>query len=545
MKNEKPELKGAPPRISEGIHGAKGMEHERDDMFFAAMQTTRMPMLVTDPHQPDNPIIFSNRAFLQMTGYEESEILGTNCRFLQGPGTDRATVAAVREAIDARHDITVEILNYRKDGSSFWNALYVSPVFNKAGELVYFFASQLDVSRRRDAETALHQAQKMEALGQLTGGIAHDFNNLLQVMSGQIDLMALKARMNKLDSAAAVVAAQKLRDAVGKAATLTSQLLSFSRKQRLVGRVININHLVEAFVPMVDRAIGTDIEIKRELAPDLWNCTLDPTQLEVALLNVVVNARDAMPGGGHVSIATSNSHIVENDGELTQLLQPGKYVTISVSDTGTGIPAHLLARVVDPFFTTKEEGKGTGLGLSMAFGFAKQSGGTLTLYSEEKVGTTVKMYFPAVPEAASREPVDLAPMYRGGTERILVVDDREEVAQLATEMLESLGYTVTLASDGKKALETVKRMPAAERPALLFSDVIMPGGMNGYVLARAMQELVPNIRVLLTTGYAGDLGGRIEPGITEEFDVLRKPFRFKELALRVRTVLDGATGATF
>ena len=543
MAEEKPELQGEPPRIDEGIYGAQGLEHVRDDMFFAAMQTTRMPMLVTDPHQPDNPIVFTNRAFLQMTGYSAEEILGTNCRFLQGEATDRASVAAIREAIEARQDITIEILNYRKDGSSFWNALFVSPVFNKVGELVYFFASQLDVSRRRDAELALHQAQKMEALGQLTGGIAHDFNNLLQVMSGHIDLMLLKAKADKLDAQAAVRSTEKLRAAVSKASTLTSQLLSFSRKQRLSGRVINVNRLVESAAAMVDVTMGAGIAVTRTLSDELWNCNLDPTQLEVALLNILMNARDAMPSGGAINIATTNTVVSEDDQALNEALPPGKYVTVTVTDTGTGIPEHLISRVIDPFFTTKEEGQGTGLGLSMAFGFAKQSGGSLTIYSEPQVGTSVRMHFPAVEESPAPELVDRAARYRGGTERILVVDDREEVALMTCEMLESLGYAVTVAHGGKQAVELVRLLPMDQRPALLFSDVIMPGGMNGYMLARAIQELVPNVRVLLTTGYAGDLGGRVEPGATQEFDVIRKPFRFKDLARRVRLVLDGATGS--
>lgn len=538
MSTEKPELSGRSPRIDDGISGSAGMKHEHDDMFFAAMQTTRMPMLVTDPHQPDNPIVFANRAFIQMSGYGEGEIIGRNCRFLQGEGTDRETVRAIREAVQARHDITVEILNYRKDGTSFWNALYISPVFNKTGDLVYFFASQLDVSRRRDAEEALHQTQKMEALGQLTGGIAHDFNNLLQVMGGHIDLLTLKARLGKLAAADAITSAEKLRGAVDKAATLTSQLLSFSRRQQLQGRVVNINQLVESLAVLLDRTLGPDVVIKQDLQADLDNCRVDSTQFEVALLNIVMNARDAMPAGGVVSLSTGNVAIQPDDREVAGALQPGRYAVITVSDAGSGIPAHLLSRVIDPFFTTKEEGKGTGLGLSMAFGFAKQSGGALTLYSEEGVGTTVRMYFPSVTETAPAERLDGAARYRGGTEHVLVVDDRAEVAETTAQMLESLGYRVTVAGGGAQALEAVERMRPAQRPDLLFSDVIMPGGINGYVLARKLQGTVPGLRILLTTGYAGELGGRLEAGSTNEFDVIRKPFVMKDLARRVRMVLD-------
>lgn len=543
MSTEKPELAGRPPRIDDGITGSAGMKHAHDDMFFAAMQTTRMPMLVTDPHQPDNPIVFANRAFIQMSGYAEAELLGRNCRFLQGDGTDRESVQAIREAVAARRDVTVEILNYRKDGTSFWNALYISPVFNKTGDLVYFFASQLDVSRRRDAEQALHQTQKMEALGQLTGGIAHDFNNLLQVMGGHIDLLTVRARADKLAPADALVSAEKLRAAVDKAATLTSQLLSFSRRQQLQGRVVNINQVVASLAVLLERTLGPDIRVMRDLADDLDNCRLDSTQFELALLNIVVNARDAMPAGGSVSLRTANVVIQADDGEVAGALKPGRYAVVTVSDSGAGIPAPLLPRVIDPFFTTKDEGKGTGLGLSMAFGFAKQSGGALTLYSEEGVGTTVRMYFPSVAEAPTADRAETLARYRGGSEHVLVVDDRLEVADTTAQMLESLGYRVTVAHSGTQALTLIEQTPAAERPALLFSDVIMPGGMNGYVLARKLQSQLPSLRILLTTGYAGELGGRFEAGSSDEFEVIRKPFVLKELAQRVRRVLDGAAGS--
>ncbi|WP_122430724.1 PAS domain-containing protein, partial [Pseudomonas viridiflava] len=216
------------------------ISHKGKDIFFAAVETTRMPMIVTDPNSEDNPIIFANKAFLEMTGYASEEIIGSNCRFLQGPETDRAVVQTIRDAIHERNDISTEILNYRKDGSSFWNALFISPVYNDAGDLIYFFASQLDISRRRDAEEALRQAQKMEALGQLTGGIAHDFNNLLQVMGGYIDLIGTAAEKPTIDIPRVQRSVHHAKSAVERASTLTKQLLAFARKQKLHGRVLNL-----------------------------------------------------------------------------------------------------------------------------------------------------------------------------------------------------------------------------------------------------------------------------------------------------------------
>ena len=511
------------------------------DIFFAAVEKTRMPMIVTDPRKPDNPVVFANPAFLQMTGYAMEEVVGNNCRFLQGPETDPATLAEMREAIRERRDIALEVLNYRKNGSTFWNALFVSPVFDANGELVYFFGSQLDVSRRRDAEEALGQAQKMEALGQLTGGIAHDFNNLLQVMAGYLEMMDLSLTTPNPDRGQLRRNVDSVRSAVTKASVLTQRLLAFARKQRLYGRTLNLNSLTENLADLARRTLGSEITLRTEPAPDLWNCQVDPTQMEVALLNILLNARDAMPGGGLLTVRTRNEVIGDEDAHAFSGLRAGRHVSIAVTDTGTGIAPELLNRVMDPFFTTKEEGKGTGLGLSMVYGFAKQSGGAVYLYSEVGVGTTVRLYFPTtenmVPAPSS------APAFRadaGNGETILVVDDRLEVAELAQAMLESLGYhsiVVTSPTDALKALEGTAGI------ALLFSDLIMPGGMNGVMLAREAKRRHPGLRILLTTGYADPALERNGTGHAE-FDIINKPYRREELARRVKAVLAGPSGVS-
>ncbi|WP_370633579.1 histidine kinase famiy protein [Acidovorax sp. sic0104] len=511
------------------------------DIFFTAIETTRMPMLVTDPRQPDNPIVFANRAFLSMSGYSREEILGSNCRFLQGPATDRATVASVRQAISERTEITTEILNYRKDGTSFWNALYISPVYNHDRELVYFFASQLDVSRRRDAEQALAQAQKMEALGQLTGGISHDFNNLLQVISGHLEILKRRVKAGNgdeavLDSADSAVAAVK------KASTLTQQLLAFARKQRLEGRPINLNAAAQNIRNLIKDTVDAGITLDMDLSPDLANCQVDPTQLELALLNIITNARDAMPQGGTVIVSTANVHVTGADVTAYGGLRPGQYVSISITDSGEGIPPELIKQVVNPFFTTKPEGKGTGLGLSMVYGFAKQSGGTVNLYSEVGVGTTVRLYFPATTQPPSqRDSSDDEVSEHGGSELILVVDDRREVADLAGAMLESLGYSVRIETDAATALAWIGESGGGNRPDMVFSDVLMPGGMNGFMLARELRSRHPGIAILLTTGYAGD-GSMVDDVEGVEFDILKKPYGMKDLARRVRLALDARPG---
>jgi PAS domain S-box-containing protein len=509
----------------------------KSDIFFAAVETTRMPMIVTDPRQPDNPIIFANRAFLAMTGYTPEELIGRNCRFLQGPDTDRGTIAQVRSAIAEKREFATEVLNYRKNGSTFWNALFVSPVYNADGELVYYFGSQLDVSRRRDAEEALGQAQKMEALGQLTGGIAHDFNNLLQVIVGYVDILSAGLEKPDADRARLGRAAENIRQAADRATTLTQQLLAFARKQRLDGRAVNLNTLVEGMGEMVARSVGEAVKVELDLAKDLWNCRVDPTQAEVAILNVLINARDAMPDGGTVRISTENSEVAAG-GEVGPL-RDGRYVSIAIRDTGTGIPPAVLARVMDPFFTTKEEGKGTGLGLSMVYGFAKQSGGAAQIESAVGEGTTVRLSFPATDgDVNAPSKVSLRAVDRPGTETILIVDDREDVAELARTILRDFGYTTLVASNAREALEI---LDSSGRVDLLFTDLIMPGGMNGVVLAREARRRQPRLKVLLATGYAEaslertDIGG-------SEFDLLNKPYRRTELVRRVRAILDGPTG---
>ena len=541
--SEKPPIKNSlPPEVSVAASDDRSIAEHRDDIFFAAIETTRMPMLVTDPRKPDNPIVFANRAFLSMSGYSPEEIIGHNCRFLQGPETDKSSVTSIREAIQDRRELSIEILNYRKDGTSFWNALYISPVYNQNKELVYFFASQLDVSRRRDAEEALGQAQKMEALGQLTGGISHDFNNLLQVMAGHLDLLDARRRAGRIDDVSLERATNSIRSAVVKASTLTQQLLAFSRKQRLEGRTVNLNKLTEGITDLVRETLGGGVQVVAELDPGLGNCQLDSTQLEVALLNVLVNARDAMPGGGTITLKTQNVEIDAEDTSAFAGLPPGHYVSLSISDTGTGIPPAIISRVMDPFFTTKEEGKGTGLGLSMVYGFAKQSGGTVDIYSELGMGTTVRMYFPQTQAVVGPAQVSRRATDRGGDETVLVVDDRPEVASLSRDMLEDLGYTVHTASSARAALELVRENQGAWTPDLLFSDLIMPGGMNGFGLARELRTRLPGIRVLLTTGFAGSSDGKnSDEGV--EFEILKKPYRLADLARRVRMVLDSPVTA--
>lgn len=538
MSSEKPRIPGPPVRVSSGDRFE--LDEHRNGVFFAAIETTRMPMLLTDPRQQDNPIVFANRAFLALTGYAYSDILGRNCRFLQGPETDREVVMAVRGAVEQRREVSVELLNYRKDGTSFWNALFLSPVYNREGEVVYFFASQLDVSRRRDVEEALSHAQKSEALAQLTGGVSHNFNNLLQSMYGHLELMKLKSRNGSLARADIEGAIESMLGSVGKASSLTQHLLAFSRKQKLKGRVVNLNALALAMEPLMSKTLGGAISLCHELSAETPNCELDATQFELSVLNLLANARDAMPDGGSVVVGTSAVDNTDPHARVLSNLPLGIYACLSVTDSGTGIAPELLNRVMDPFFTTKEEGKGTGLGLSMVQGYAKQSGGMLSLHSQPGKGTTVKLYFPAVRGPAPRMVEKPIPRDNRGVERILVVDDIPEVADLARTMLEHLGYRVLVAHSAQAALDLVEELQTDAEPHLLFTDVVMPGEIDGYGLARTMQSRLKGLKVLLTTGFDRDLGdlANVAP---DEFEIIKKPYRLSDLASRIRMALDGQT----
>ena len=515
----------------------KGLGHQ--EIFFAAVQKTRMPMVVTDPHQPDNPIIFANEAFLRTTGYALEEVLGRNCRFLQGPDTRQDHVAEIRNALREQRDCHVELLNYRKDGTTFWNALFISPVRDPQGEVIYHFASQLDVSRRHDAEDALRQAQKMEALGQLTGGIAHDFNNLLQVMVGYLDILRINLDRPELDRDKARRHVDNTRDAVNRAATLTQQLLTFARKQRLTGRAVDLNGLIDARQGRLAQALGAPFRFIFRPAPALWNCRLDPIQLETALLNIVDNARLAMRerGTGTLTLETLNVEVTGQDlahGGLSQ----GHYVCIALTDTGCGMSSDILGRALDPFFTTRGEDQGSGLGLSMVYGFLKQSGGLVRLYSEEGIGTSVRLYFPVSADEAREHPAPQpTPQENGGSaETILVVDDRPDVAALAQAILEEAGYQVRVAHNGQQALDLLARETSID---LLFSDLIMPGGMNGVMLAKEAQRRQPRLRILLTTGYANN-ALELEEGQGERFPILNKPYGRQDLTYAIRRMLDGS-----
>jgi len=392
-------------------------------------------------------------------------------------------------------------------------------------------AERTEELRRKDE--ALRQAQKMEAVGQLTGGVAHDFNNLLQVILGNLETLQrnLPADSNRLRRPLthAIAGAQR-------AAGLTRRLLAFSRRQPLDPRPIDVNLLVSGMSEMIHRVLGETVAVETVRGAGLWTTEADPNELEAAILNLAVNARDAMRDGGQLTIETANTHIDSNYSAHHAEVVPGQYIVISISDNGSGMDAETVARAFEPFFTTKPVGEGTGLGLSQVYGFVKQSGGHVKIYSEVGQGTTVKIYLPRLAreqEEAADE--DLFPPEGGKDETILVVEDDEGVRVTSVEALRELGYRVVDVHDGPSALRVVEHEPNI---AMMFTDVVLPGGMSGAALANAVRERHQHIKILFTTGYARNAiihQGRLDKGV----HLLTKPFTFAQLAEKVRDVLDG------
>ncbi len=802
-------------------NGPTALSHATAEMrgragpFIAALELTRQPMVVTDPRLPDNPIVLANRAFLALTGYSAGEVLGRNCRFLQGPDTDPAAVALVRSAVAGQRELKVQLLNYRKDGKSFWNELYLSPVFDEAGELVNFFASQVDVTpsregvgaaerlagierhladaqrqlritltaagvagtwdwdipgkrlhvderfallngieqdvggvgvptgafftrvhpqdrsrvrlavggilngaevfdreyrlqapdgairwvhargrcaygadgvptrftgalveiteqkrveerlriaqtagrigtfeyvpgfatvevspqfcnllgivpaetlavssvnaliaeggtlldpgvrdagelpyaemrvrmadngdirwlarrgeavredasaelrhvgviydvtatkasevalremndtletrvceaiaEREQAEEQLRQSQKMEAVGQLTGGIAHDFNNLLTGIVGSLDLMQTRINEGRIENLTRY--ANLAMASAQRAAALTHRLLAFSRQQPLEAKAVDVNRLVGSMDDLLRRTLGERVRLEVVVSGGLWLTLCDPNQLENAILNLAINARDAMPDGGRLIIETANSFLDDAYVAREIGVRAGQYVCVCVTDTGTGMPPDVIAKAFDPFFTTKPIGQGTGLGLSMIYGFAKQSEGTVKIYSESGKGTSVKLYLPRYygeyeePGTTGRE----SPRAEHG-ETVLVVEDDDTVRTLVVEVLSELGYATREAPDGPSGLRILQ---SDARIDLLVTDVGLPG-INGRQLADQARISRPELKVLFMTGYAENAAfgaGHLDLGM----QMITKPFAVEGLASKIRSIIE-------
>jgi len=478
-----------------------------------------------------------NPAWHDVLGLDENELVGANLLDHIHPDDVERTANAARMLAEGGSLTRFDNRYRHKNGSYRWISWSIRP----DAESIYAVGRDVTAEKEQaeallSAEDALRQAQKMEAVGQLTGGLAHDFNNLLAGIQGSLDMIAQRIGQGRYGDIKRYVDVGS--DAAKRAASLTHRLLAFSRQQTLDPKPTDVNRLVRGMEDLVRRTVGPAVQVEAHGPDDLWHALVDPSQLENSLLNLCINARDAMPEGGHIRIATAN-HWLDGEAAEADDLPAGEYLSLSVQDTGTGIAPEVIARVFEPFFTTKQVGEGTGLGLSMVYGFAKQSGGHVRIYSEPGVGTTVCIYLPrhdGVADAGDtgQKTSTVARDVRSAT--VLVVDDEPSVRLLIADILADLGCTVLQAGDSAAGLAVLESGAPID---LLVSDIGLPGGMNGRQMAERGMRIKPRLRVLFLTGYAeaAVLGnGKLAEGMA----VMTKPFDIDELSERVAEMLDGA-----
>jgi PAS domain S-box-containing protein len=492
-----------------------------------------------DPH---GVITTWNTGAQRIKGYSADEIIGSHLSRLYTE-EDRVAGAAQKALETAAREGKYEAEGWRvrQDGTLFWASVVLDAIRNDEGELIGFAKITRDITERMKAQRKLAEvqeqlaaSQKMDAIGQLTGGIAHDFNNLLMVVLGNLETLQRGAQQSNNPNL--LRAARNAMRGAQRAASLTQRLLAFSRRQALDPKPTDVNKFLVGSVEFLNRTLGETIEIETAGAAGLWTVEVDADQLEVALLNLAINARDAMPDGGKLTIEAANAYLDREYCGANPEVSPGQYMMLSITDTGMGMPTDVLNRAFEPFFTTKELGQGSGLGLSQVYGFVKQSGGHIRIYSELGQGTTVKIYLPRFIGAGNDEQNledELAAQGEEG-ETVLIVEDDEDVRAYLTEAVRSLGYRVTTAANATVALDILNNKD--RRFDLMLTDVVMPG-MNGRQLGAAAAKLRPNLKIIYMTGYPRNAvthQGRLEEGL----EVLQKPITQSLLASRLRDSLD-------
>jgi PAS domain S-box-containing protein len=480
---------------------------------------------------PDGRLIASemNPAFEKATGWRTADYRGVDIGDRSNPMTQRLA-ERFRRVLDQEKPLFMRERVTLQGGVRTWETV-LTAIRNEEGRVERILGASRDVTEREEAEDRLRRAQRMEAVGHLTGGVAHDFNNLLQVIRGNLELLT-----PMIEGEAAL---QRLKNALrgaDRAAQLTRQLLAYARRQPLEPKVVNLGRLVTEMTDMLRRTLGEAVDVETVIAGGLWNTLADPAQVESAILNLAINARDAMPSGGKLTVEITNAFLDQTYASRDEEIEAGQYVLLAVSDTGIGMSKQVRDRVFEPFFTTKGEEKGTGLGLSMVYGFVKQSKGHVQIYSEVGQGTTVKIYLPRALQAEEEGPKVEKGALRGASEVILVVEDDDMVRSSTVGILRDLGYVCLHAADGAAALEIVK---SGARVDLLFTDVIMPGPVKSRDLANQARAMRPDLPVLFTSGYTENAivhQGRLDEGV----QLLSKPYTRDELARRIGALLHAA-----
>jgi len=482
-----------------------------------------------------NAIVYVNEAMSDITGYTRQELIGASLGIFNGEHTAPADAAAFTEAMAAGVHINLVIRHHDKNGTPFWNALFVAPVRDVDDTLTHFVAAMHDVSERRNLENQLVRAQKMEAVGQLAGGIAHDFNNYLTVINGTAETIALQSTDEQIREQANQIVA-----AGSRSAELTRHLLAFSGRQMMVPQILDLNQVIEELDPLLRRTLGEQVSLDIAAAPGLGMVNTDQSQIEQVLLNLVVNARDAMPaGGGRITIETGNHTMESNDASHVRDDSQSTHVRIAVSDTGNGIPAAIRDRIFDPYFSTKDAG-GSGLGLSTVLGIVDQNGGTVKVASEEGAGSTFTLYLPRVAGEATSKPADPVDSVADLSGRVLVVEDDDLVREITSQMLRGLGLEVREAPDGQTALEILGRHH--DDIDLLLSDVMLPG-MSGNELADKAVKSFPALRVMFMSGYAENGIANQDP-LADGVKLLEKPFTMNELKRKLSMALGNVASSS-
>ncbi len=497
-----------------------------------AIEQCPVSIIITDVH---GGIEYVNPKFEKTTGYLADEVIGKKPRILESGYSPEEEYSQLWQAIGSGSEWCGEFHNMRKDGSLFWENTSISPITAEDGTITHFVVVREDVTERRQLEEHLRRSQKMEAIGELAGGISHDFNNLLGIIIGNLDLVMRKME----DDSKLRQQLQKAQNAALRGSSLTRRLLNFSHQTPEASSPANVNKIINSLKELIGKSLTRQISLETVLADDLWMVEINTGDFEDMLVNLSLNARDAMPGGGRLSIETRNKAVDYPIAAGKRHVKPGAYVEIIISDTGSGISKETSSRIFDPFFTTKKKGKGTGLGLAMVYGFIQRSKGYISFYSEENIGTTFRIYLPRSSGMAGgmaqqiKYPEKSDMPLPTGHETILIVDDEEELAFIAKRILDKIGYTTICAHSADEAIQILEDN---HEISLLFTDVIMAGSRDGFDLAETAMRLHPGLKILLTSGFAGTI---------ENVDVIKrwgemliaKPYRGGELANRVWEVL--------
>jgi PAS domain S-box-containing protein len=483
-----------------------------------ALTAIRHSIIIVDGSRDDQPIIFANRAFAELTGYSVEEVVGKNCRFMSGPDTSAETRAEIRAALAKRVPFEGMILNYHKDGTAFWNEISITPVDDDGGQ--FWIGVQNDVTERLELETRLRESQRLEAIGKLSGGIAHDFNNILALVLGNAEIIAEDAERGSL----AAEAASDIIEAATGGSKLVTRMLQYARGEGGLREEVGVNAIVEDMVALLTRTIGDPVRLETNLSAAVGRVCVDRTLFETALLNLALNARDAMASGGIVKISTRRR---SNAGPAL-----GTVAIISVSDTGKGMDEATKARAFEPFFTTKHDGRGNGLGLAMVYNFVKQSGGDVLIESAPGRGTTVSMLLPIdEPTIRSVPAADRRP-------QILVVEDDPKVRKMLALHLDRGGYAVDEVESAEEALDALQ---GGLVPALLLSDIRLRDGMTGVELVMQLKSRDAAFPMLLMTGFSDELEKYADA--IENVPVLRKPFRSADLLSKIDRAIERRTAA--